>query len=226
MNSLLLTSVAVSVVRQVYRYGAGISPRSLAGEALAAAFLALLTPPTLIMMWTANVEAVALWGWLIMPLGIPLLLLKPHLGAWVVLSRRSWVLWTLLFGIASLVLWPSWPFHLMNTVAGRAQHPAAFGWASLGWPILLIGVVLLIWTPADDLLLMAAGSFLSPALMPQHFVLLLPALGRVRGWRRLALWAASWLLAVPLMFNGWPKYLALGFPLIVWWMTRSTDAVQ
>lgn len=114
---------------------------------------------------------------------------------------------------------------MLLSVGDRIQHPSAFGWINLGWPIILIGIVLLIRTPAEPLPLMAAGSFLSPFLMPQHFVLLLPALGYVRGWRRLALWAGSWLLIVPLMFNGWPKYLALGFPLLVWWFTRAPDKV-
>lgn len=63
-------------------------------------------------------------------------------------------------------------------------------------------------------------SFHSPFLMPQHFVFFLPAPGKVRGPGRLLLWAASWLLAIPTMFGGWIKALALGFPLLVWWALR------
>lgn len=221
LNALLLMTVAVSAAREVYRQPGRSISFAITSEALGVVLLTLFTPPVIVLLWVGNIEAVALWGLLFMPAGLALVLLKPHLGVWAVLSRRSWLVWAVLFGLLSLLIWPGWPFRLLGSVGERVQHPSAFGWISLGWPLIVIGLTLLTRTPADALPLMAAGAFLSPFLMPQHFVFLLPALGRVRGWRRLALWAGAWLLAVPLMFDGWLKYLGLGFPLLVWWFTRK-----
>jgi hypothetical protein len=195
---------------------------AVTNEALGAATLALLSPPVFILLWVVNIESLALFGSLFLPLGLPLILLKPHVYVWAILSRRKWMIWAAIFGAASLLIWGMWPLHVMESVSGRIQHPSAFGWSGVGLPMILIGALLLVFTNADPLRLMAAGSFLSPFLMPQHFVLLLPALGRVRGWKRLGLWAGAWLMAMPVMFGEWMniKYLALGFPLLIWWMLR------
>jgi len=50
-------------------------------------------------------------------------------------NHRSLV-WTAIFLAASLLIWSLWPLNL-----GRASfdHPAAFGWAATGWPILALG---------------------------------------------------------------------------------------
>jgi len=225
LNALLLTTVAIAVSREVY-LKAGRITSSTTSEALGCVLLALFTPPVMILLWVGNIEAVAMFGMLIMPVGVAWVLLKPHLGLWAVLSRRSWMIWAAAFGIVTLVVWQLWPMRVLGTVSERIQHPSAFGWASLGWPMILLGILLLFRTPPEPLALMAAGCFFSPFLMPQHFVLFLPALGKVRGGRRLVLWAAAWLLIIPLMFDGWAKCLALVFPLVVWWMLQSPLAAQ
>lgn len=220
LNALLLMTVAVSVARQVYRRSERVT-QAVTNEALGAALLALLTPPVAVLLWVGNIESLALFGMLILPVGVMWVLLKPHLGVWMILARRSWLVWATVFGVITLVVWPLWPLRVGGSVAERIQHPSAFGWASLGWPMILIGGALFIFSPPEPLALMAAGSFLSPFLMPQHFVLMLPALGVARGRKRLALWAAAWLLLIPLMFNGPIKALALGFPLMVWWVIKN-----
>ena len=79
------------------------------------------------------------------------------------------------------------------------------------------GVLLLSITDRDPWRLMAAGSFISPYVMPYHYYLLLPALGRVSGPRRIVLWLAFFL---PLLATGFrtpaSKYLCLLLPLGVW----------
>jgi hypothetical protein len=220
LNALLLMTVAVSVAREVFQ-GNHRSALPLTSEALGCVLLALFTPPVMILLWVGNIEALALWGMLLMPVGIPWVLLKPHLGLWAVLSRRSWIIWAAAFGLLTLLMWQFWPMRVLGSITDRIQHPSAFGWASLGWPMIVIGLALLGQTSPDPLALMAAGSFLSPFLMPQHFVLLLPALGRVKGARRSILWAGTWLLLSPLIFNNALKWLALGFPALVWWMLRA-----
>lgn len=225
LNAILLMSVAIGAAREVYR----VNPTStwqVRGNASFAALLALLTPPVFVLLWVGNIDGLALAGILIMPVGLLWLSLKPHLGLWATLARRSWVIWGVIFCVVMLIIFPGWPIRLLDSIGFRIQHPSAFGWASLGWPMIPIGLLLLAFTPADPIMLMAAGSFLSPFLMPQHFILLTPAFGRVQGYWRVALWAASWLLIIPLAFaglwNGYGKALALGYPLLVWFALRRT----
>jgi len=219
LNALLLMTVAIGVAREVYRRYETVT-WAVRREAWGAVLLALCTPSVFILLWVGNIEAVALWGMIFLPVGVVWLLLKPHLGVWAILSRRTWIIWAAVFGVLTLVIWPGWPLQVLGSVGDRIQHPSAFGWASLGWPMIPIGLFLLSQSIAEPLILMAAGCFLSPFLMPQHFALFTPAFGKVRGYQRLALWGASWLMLIPVIFTGPIKWLALGYPLVIWWLLR------
>jgi len=80
----------------------------------------------------------------------------------------------------------------------------------------LLGLVLFPFSGPDPLRLMASGVLIMPFFMPYHFLMLLPALGRVRSFRRWILWLLTWTLAGVPAFGGWTKYLALSFPVAVW----------
>jgi hypothetical protein len=96
----------------------------------------------------------------------------------------------------------------------------AMGWRNLSWIILAIGLILLLLSDADPMQLMCAGAFISPYLMPQHLLLILPAIGRLRGRRRLLVWLLSLLVALPPMFLSWSLYVAYLFPLGTWLLLR------
>jgi hypothetical protein len=226
LNAILLMSVAVAAAREVYRRATRITA-AVRVDALLAALMALLTIPVLVLLWVGNIDGLALMGLLVMPVGIFWITLKPHLGLWAVLSRRSWTIWAIIFCGVMLLLFPGWPFRLVASLGDRLQHTSAFGWASLGVWMIPIGIVLLVKSPADPVMLIAAGCFLSPFLMPQHFVLLAPAYGRVSGLSRLLLWVVSWLLIIPLavpgVWGGLIKALALFYPLLVWFLLRKSS---
>jgi hypothetical protein len=98
------------------------------------------------------------------------------------------------------------------------------GWQNLGWPVLAVGLILLIFSNADPLRLIAVGMFVAPYIMPVHMLLLTPAIGRVQGWRRVLIWAAAQLPFLPVMFSTLEsKYIAMLFPLIVWWIVRPRE---
>lgn len=213
LNGLLFMTVAVATTREA-RNQSRIS-------ALGAAGMALLTAPVLILLWQGNVAGLVLLGVLGLPLTLPYALLQPNLCVWAILARRKWVLWTLVFLLISFLLWGFWPDDVAGTVTRRSGHPVAMGWQVLGIHMLLIGLVMLWSSNADPLRLMAAGAFVSPYVMGVHLVLLLPALGRVRGWRRVMLWILAWMAILPPMFvDHWSKYAAMLFPFAVWWLLR------
>jgi hypothetical protein len=188
---------------------------------LGAALLAVLSAPVWMLMWQGTIDGVVLLGFVLLPPGVLWMLLKPQIAVWGILARRNWVLSAIVCLAISLLIWGWWPQDMLTALSHLVGHPIAMGWQVLGLPVLLVGLVLLLCSDADPLRLMAAGSFLAPYLMSVHLVLLLPAIGRVNGLSRWVLWAASWLLILPPMFQTlWSKYLAMVFPLAVWWLLR------
>jgi len=212
LNGLMLMTVAVATSRED-------KSDSLRSKLLAA-FLALVSPPTLYLLWQGNIDGLILLGLIAIPIGIPLALVKPHLSIWALISRKSSLLWTVALLALSLLIWRAWPIDLFATLGARNQHPMAMGWQNLSWVILAIGIVLLVFSDADPFQLMCAGAFVSPYLLPQHLLLILPAIGKLRGTRRLIVWLFSMFAALPPMVLSWGLYLAYLFPLITWLMLR------
>jgi len=147
-----------------------------------AALMAVLSLPVALLLWDGNVDGWPLLGYLLLPWGVPLLLIKPTIGAFALLARRSWFIAGAIFAVLSLAIWGWWPAQAINIhVVGNYKHPAAMGWYVLGWPILLLGAVLLLLSNRKDpIQLMAAGSFAMPYVFTSHLILLLPALGRLQ----------------------------------------------
>lgn len=211
LSGITFMAVAVGTAREAKH-------DSLVGR-LAAVAMAVFNPIILILLWQGNIDGLVLLGLFLFPPGVVVVLMKPGLAAWSVLARRRWFVWAAVFGLASLLVWGWWPGVLLaDRSAERLAHPLAMGWTTMGWPLALIGLALLPFTNADPLRLMAVGSFLTPVVMPNHFYMLLPALGRVRSWRRLLLWGWVWLVGIMPGFAGDLKWVAWGFPFVVWWL--------
>lgn len=209
LNALTLATVGVAAGRAAF----GKGRVSLLGAAL----LALMTPPVFMALWLGNLEGLVLLGMVALPPGVILALVKPHLGMWAVIARRRWFLWAAGLGILSLLIWGLWPLRTFSEMGRLSQNYFTVGWYDLGWPVLAVGIVLILLSNADPLRLLAAGFFLTPYLMPNHMLLLLPALGRLSGWRRLLLWLIIWLSGVATGMGSSPmRYLVLAFPLAVW----------
>jgi len=203
--SVLLLTVAISAGWGAHRY-------------LEAALLAVLTPPVWMLMWLGQVDGLAMWGLMFLPLGLPWALLKPNITVWAVFARWQWVAWATALGLVSLLIWGWWPGRLLAARALCYVHPSAMGWGNLGWPVLALGLVLFPFSGRDPLRLMASGALLVPFLMPYHFLMLLPALGRVYGWKRWLLWLLAWTTGAVPAIGGVARYVALSFPVAVWMM--------
>ncbi len=220
LNGLMLATLAVATAREARQ-------QSRAARFVAIAMSIFAAPP-LMLMWQGNPAGLVLFGLISLPYGLIYAGLQPHLVFFAVLTRRIWLFWAVGLVSLSFVFFGFWPPALLeDSVTGRLAHPIAMGVAELGIPILLIGLLLLPFTKADPLQSMALGSFFVPYLMSVHFVLLLPALGRVRGYRRWALWLGAWLPLLPVMFTSLEsKYAAMVFPLMVWWFLHTQNRDQ
>lgn len=207
LNSITLVAIALGTWKAGGRYGSIL--------------LALLSAPVLMVMWIGHPDGLVLLGVIC---GIaPLALIKPHVSIWAFLSRKAWAIQAGGFLALSLVLWPGWIFKLRNATL---VHEAAFGWAVFGWPVLVVGLVLLAGAGKDIYRLMAAGSFLSPYLMPYHLVLLAPALGNARASHKAAIFFASWLVALGTGMGGQMRWLSLLYPLAVYCLTHSVGGYK
>jgi hypothetical protein len=161
------------------------------------ALLAVLSLPTLWSLFLGEVAGLPLAGLLCLPWAVPVVLLKPQLAAFALLSRRKWFLAACMWLLLSLVIWGPWPLDLLFVQSSewKAMHPqdiSLFPWG------VLIAAPLMWFSRGDEDLLMAAGSFATPHLFPYHFILLMPSLARMSPPWMLGTWLLSW---TPLLAN-------------------------
>jgi hypothetical protein len=99
--------------------------------------------------------------------------------------------------LISFLIWGFWPLTWLPLLTNQwsvewPQDIALFPWG------LLIALPLMWFSRGDEDLLMAAGSFATPHLFPYHFIVLMPALARMRIPMMLLTWFISW---TPLLSN-------------------------
>lgn len=114
---------------------------------LGATLLAVFSLQLAIVLWLGHIDGLALLGLLALPWAAPLVLMKATFIGFAVFARKSWFLAAVLFGLASLLLWPGWPNQLLQTLSLRNTHPSAAGWEVTGWLPPVIGLVMLLLRP-------------------------------------------------------------------------------
>lgn len=189
------------------------------------AALAILSLPTVWTLFLGDVSGLPLAALFILPLGIPIVLLKPQLAAFSLLSEKKWIVASAVWLILSLVIWGLWPLDLLvvRSPEWEALHPqdiTLFPWG------LLLALPMMWLSRGDQDLLMAAGSFATPHLFPYHFIVLMPSLARMSLPWMLINWLLSW---TPLLSNwlgpmAWHFGNLFGFTMWLGiYLNRSTD---
>jgi hypothetical protein len=182
----------------------GLAARSFRrNRALLPIALAVVSLPTLWTLFLGDVSGLPLIGLLILPWGIPLVLLKPQIAAFSLLSNWKGFIFATLWLAISVVIWGLWPLQLLGvqTPEWKALHPQDI--TLFPWGILLSAPLMWLGRRDEDLL-MAAGSLATPHLFPYHFIVLMPALARMRrGW----MWA-TWILTWSPLLANWLGPLA------------------
>jgi hypothetical protein len=173
--------------------------------------LALLNPLPLFLLWVGHPDGLALTGMLV---GfIPLALIKPQITFWSFLRSKAQMFWVFLFLGLVILIWPNW---MHGTFGSTWDHSASFGWQALGWPVLVLGFILLLGAGNDPWRLMAAGCFITPDLMPYHVIVLLPAIGKVQGKWKAVVWFCTWLVFVGTGAGGNVRFINLLLPLSIY----------
>lgn len=164
--------------------------------------LALLSLPTLWVLFLGTLDGLALLGLLILPWGAPLVLIKPQVASFALLAKRKSLIITIIWLLLSLAIWGLWPFNMGELFRPDwkeewVQDITLFPWG------LLIAIPLMWFSRTDEDLLMAAGSFATPHLFPYHFIVLMPALARMRWYWMVVTWLVSFTPFLSNWYGDW-----------------------
>lgn len=162
-----------------------------------AILLGLLSLPTLWMFYLGNLDGLVSLGLLILPFGAPLVLIKPQVAGYALLAKKSSVVAGIVWVLISLVIWGFWPANLFAVQDPNWRNVWVQDITLFPWGI-LIALPLMWFSRGDEDLLMAAGSFASPHLFPYHFIVLMPALARMKWYWMVITWVVSF---TPLLSN-------------------------
>ena len=184
---LVVAITLFAIIYRAFRYNR--SPWPIA--------LAVLSLPTMWVLYLGNLDGLVLAGLLLLPWGVPLAAMKPQLAAFALLAKKSSIVAGVVWGVISLAIWGLWPLNFMNTLTPDwrvewVQDISMFPWG------IFIALPLLWLSRGDEDLLMAAGSFVTPHLFPYHFILLMPSLARMNPIWMVVTWFVSW---TPLLAN-------------------------
>ena len=183
-----------------------------AGGGYGSIVLALFSAPVWMLLWVGHPDGLALAG--VVSGFFPLTLIKPQITSWSLLADRRRLVASLLYLALTMIVWPLWPFNFRYATVG---HEADLGWKSTGyWPVAMLGLLLLVRAGRNPWRLMAAGSLVSPYLMPFHLVVLVPAIGAARGWKKGVLLLASWVVFFGAMLWRPMNIVILLYPLSVY----------
>jgi hypothetical protein len=176
----------------------GIGLRTLRyRQAVTPLLLAIVSLPTLWVLFLGNLDGLILVGLLLLPWGVPLVLIKPQIAAFALLARWKWLIAAVIWFVISIMIWGLWPLEMLVVFEPGwkeewVQDITLFPWG------LIIALPLLWFSRGDEDLLMAAGSLATPHLFPYHFIVLMPAIARMSMFWMLLTWLLSW---SPLMAN-------------------------
>jgi len=167
-------------------------------------------------MWTVflgQLDGVVLLGLLGAPWLIPLALMKPQFAFFGLMAKRSYVIGVLATFLVSFMIWGLWPLQMFSVWSiheeGKYVNDIAIG--LVGTPLALI----LLWFSRGDMdMLMLAGSFMTPYLLPYSLIVVTPAIARLSPWKAVVACLLSW---TPLSAN-WlgPVGWWLGWLFIAW----------
>lgn len=187
-------------------------------------FAALLTLPAWMWLFLGNIDGIIALGVLTLPYGIPLVLAKLPIAGFALLAKKEWMLYALIATIILYLIFGWWPGDIFSGKANLAPATITSSfpdhWANISlFPYsLILSIPLLFFSRGDVDLLMAAGALGTPYVQMYHYVVLLPAMGRINRWLAFALVPISWLPYILRAAGGesWAWILCNLFPILIW----------
>lgn len=184
--------------------------------AMGAAFLSL---PSLWLLFLGQLDGIVLLGLTGLPWLAPLATLKPQLSVFGFFARKEWTIALVLWILLTVLIWGLWPLEMFRydehrqAIYGMVDQPQNIAL----WPWSLpIGLVFLWLSRGDGDMLMLAGSFVTPHLIPYSYFVILPALARVNQILSIALVAVSYLPLLSNWVGPWGWYSGHLFALALW----------
>jgi hypothetical protein len=197
---------------------------SLAGIAMATlkrsvhVLSAVAVFPSLPVFWTiflGQLEGLVVVGMLALPWLTPLALIKPQISFFAFGAKRSWIAAFTIWIVISLLIWGFWPARLFAVnsyyAEGRYVQDIAIGW---------IGIIValpMFWFSRGDMdMLMIAGAFMTPHLIPYNMLPFAPAIARLKPLPAFAACILSWLPFSANWLGPWGWWLGWLFVLWLW----------
>lgn len=169
--------------------------------------------PVLWTIFLGQLDGLVVLGILGLPWLAPLALIKPQVSLWAFGAHKSYGLGLIVTLLISFMIWGWWPADMFSVWViheeGKYVNDISIGLAGL--PIALI----LFWFSRGDIdMLMAAGSFVTPYLLPYNLIVLAPSIARLSPLSATVACLLSWL---PFSANwlgdkGW----MLGWLFVLW----------
>ncbi len=141
--------------------------------------LALLALPLWWTLFLGQLEGLVTLGLLGLPWLVPLALIKPQVSAFACGARRSYLVGAAIFLAISLLIWGPWPLRMLSTSQYYAEGRYATD-ISLGWWGAVVALPMLWYSRGDMDMLMLAGAFMTPHLLPYNLLPVVPAVARLR----------------------------------------------
>ncbi len=154
--------------------------------------MTLFSLPVLWTLFLGQLEGLVVLGLLALPWLTPLALMKPQISFFAFGARRSYAIGLLVVLLISFVIWGFWPARMLavNSYYAEGRYPQDI---SIGWWGALIALPLFWFSRGDMDMLMLAGSFMTPHLIPYNLLPVAPALARLRPGMAVLAWFCSWL---------------------------------
>lgn len=150
---------------------------------------------TLPLLWTiflGQLDGLVVLGILGLPVLAPLVLLKPQVSIFSFLARRSYLVALLGTVAISFLIWGFWPQRMFTvwTVHEEGRYVNDIALGLLGAPVAMI----LLWFSRGDVdMLMLAGTFMTPYLLPYNLIVVVPSVARLSPRRAGIACVLSWL---------------------------------
>src|SRR5262245_3433460 len=187
--------------------------------------LAFTAMPVYWNLWLGQTDYIPLLGMVWLPLGLPLVALKPQTAIWGAFAwwlRRNdrWLIAALAAGglALSLLIYGLWPLHLSLPVTYYTGYNLS-AWRWGGWVGGGLAVIAALWATfrqRDIDASMALGALAAPYVQGNSYLLLLPAFARLSGWPLWLAWLASWSGVIALVLGDAGRPLIAVFPVAMW----------
>ena len=194
--SLIITTLTWSTLIGITLAGftLAVLKRAVHPLSVAVAFFSL---PLLWTLFLGQLEGIVLVGLLGIPWLVPLVLVKPQVSIFAFAAKRNYLLVLIIFLLLSLVIWGWWPLRTLNVefFYEEGRYPQNIGLGLWGLPFALVAL----WFSRGDMdMLMLAGTFLLPHLIPYNLLPIVPVIARLKPWVAALAVLLSWL---PMLAN-------------------------